>query len=77
MQLYHIKALANGGNNDLSNIPVLCVACHGGKTKQEQSNGYVNVVPTEPSFNSIVKNIFNIQLCSDCAFIERLNEEIP
>ena len=55
MQLDHIKALANGGNNDLSNIQVLCVACHGDKTKQEKSNGYVNIIPTESSFNSVVK----------------------
>ena len=77
MQLDHIKALANGGNNDLSNIQVLCIACHGDKTKQEKANGYVNIIPTESSFNSVVKNIFNSQLCADYAFIERLNEEIP
>ena len=77
MQLDHVKALANGGNNDLSNIQVMSVACHGDKTKQEKANGYVNIVPTESSFNSVVKNIFNSQLCADYAFIESLNEEIP
>ncbi len=77
MQLDHIRALANGGNNDLSNIQVQCVACHGDKTKQEKANGYVNIIPTESSLNSIVKNIFNSPLCADYAFIERLNEEIP
>ena len=76
MQLDHIKALANGGNNDLSNIQVLCVACHGDKTKQEKANGYVNIAPNESSFNSVVTNIFKSKLCSDYAFIERLNEEI-
>ncbi len=45
MQLDHIRALANGGNNDLSNVQVLCVACHGDKTKQEKANGYVNINP--------------------------------
>ncbi len=74
MQLAHIQALANGGNNDLLNIQVLCVACHGDKTKHEKSNGYVNIVPTESSFNSVVKNIVNSKLCSDYAFIERLTE---
>jgi hypothetical protein len=69
-----LKALANGGNNDLLNIQVLCMACHGDKTKQAKANGYVNIVPTESSFNSVVKNIFNSKLCSDHAFIERLNE---
>ena len=53
------------------------MACHGDKTKQEKYNGYVNIIPTESSFNSVLKNIFNSKLCSDYAFIERLNEEIP
>ena len=77
MQLDHIKPLANGGDNHISNIQVLCVACHGDKTKQEKANGYVNIVPTESSFNSVVKDIFNSKLANDYAFIERLNEEIP
>ena len=77
MQIDHIKALANGGDNHISNIQVLCVACHGDKTKQEKANGYVNIVPTESSFNSVVKNIFNSKLCGAYAFIERLTEEIP
>ena len=36
MQVDHIKALANGGNNDISNIQILCAACHGDKAKQEK-----------------------------------------
>ena len=56
---------------------MLCVACHGDKTKQEKANGYVNIVPTESSFTSVVQDIFNSKLCSDYAFIERLTEEIP
>jgi HNH endonuclease len=40
MQLDHIKACANGGDNHISNIQVLCVvACHGDKTKQEKEKG--------------------------------------
>ena len=59
MQLDHIIALANGGNHNLSNIQVLCVACHGDTTKQEKTNGYVNIAPTKSSLNSIV-NIYLI-----------------
>ena len=54
-------------------------AWHVTETKQnkKKQTAYVNIVPTESSFNSVVKKIFNSQLCSDYAFIERLNEEIP
>ncbi len=45
-QLDQILAHANGGDNHISNIQVLCVACHGDKTKPETTNGYVNIVPT-------------------------------
>ena len=68
MQLDHIKAIANGCNNDLSNIQVLRIACHGDKTKQEKSNGYVNIVPTESSFNSVVKTYLTV----NCVLIMHL-----
>ena len=35
------------------------------------------MVPTESSFYSVVKNIFNSKLCGDYAFIEPLNLDIP
>ena len=47
------------------------------KQKAKKKNGYVNIIPTESSFNSVVKNIFNSKLCSDFAFIEPLLEVIP
>jgi NAD-dependent dihydropyrimidine dehydrogenase PreA subunit len=53
--LDHIVALANGGNNDLKNIQVLCIPCHFQKTKHETEEGYVHMVATESSFNSTVK----------------------
>ena len=36
MQLDHIKGLGNGGNNDLLNIQVLCIACHGDKKNKRK-----------------------------------------
>ena len=62
--LDHIVALANGGTNDLTNIQLLCTACHGDETKSEKDIGYVNMIATESSFNSIVKDIFSSKLCS-------------
>ena len=53
--LDHIIALANGGTNDLSNIQMLCVGCHQDKTRAEKENGYVKMVETESSFNTITK----------------------
>ena len=32
----HRVPLANGGNNNLSNLQVLCKGCHGEKTKREK-----------------------------------------
>jgi 5-methylcytosine-specific restriction endonuclease McrA len=46
-----IVALANGGNNDLKNIQVLCIPCHLQNTKHGKEAGYVNMMPTESSFN--------------------------
>ena len=36
MQIDHIKALANGGDNHISIIQVLCVACHGDKPNKRK-----------------------------------------
>ena len=77
MQLDHIVALANGGTNELTNIQVLCMACHGDKTKSEKDIGYVNMIATESSFNSIVKDIFSSKLCGSYAFVEPMIEQLP
>jgi len=69
--LDHIVALANGGNNEITNIQVLCSPCHLQKTKYEKEEGYVKLVPTESSFNTVVKDIFNSKLCGSFAFIHR------
>ena len=73
--LDHIVALANGGTNDLSNIQMLCVGCHQDKTKAEKENGYVKMVETESSFNSITKDIFQSDLCFAYAFIEQVVDD--
>ena len=57
--LDHIVALANGGDNELTNIQVLCIPCHLQKTKNEKEQGYVKLVDTESSFNTYVKEIIN------------------
>ena len=73
--LDHIIALANGGSNDLSNIQMLCIGCHQDKTKAEKENGYVKMVETESSFNSITKEIFKSDLCFAYAFIEQIVDD--
>ena len=74
--LDHIEALANGGTNHHDNIQVLCISCHADKTKAEKEQGYVKLIDTESSFNTVAKDIFNSSLCSSYAFIDRLVENI-
>ena len=71
----HILALANGGTNEPENIQVLCVACHADKTKAEREHGYVKMVDTESSFNAITNDIFQSELCSSYAFIEKIMDD--
>lgn len=66
----HIKPLARGGTNDMTNLQGLCVPCHFEKTKSEQEEGYVKINPSESSFNSVVKAIFNSDLGKYWAFVE-------
>jgi 5-methylcytosine-specific restriction protein A len=35
----HIKALAEGGADDASNVQGLCTTCHDAKTKEEAARG--------------------------------------
>ena len=41
--LDHIKPLANGGNNEINNIQMLCIPCHLDKTNCENEQGYVKL----------------------------------
>ena len=47
------------------------------KTKSEKDIGYVNMIATESSFNSIVKDIFSSKLCGSYAFVEPMIEQLP
>ena len=73
----HIKALGNGGDNELANLQVLCKECHYAKSKEEQQDGYVKISNTESSFNSQTLEIIQSGLCESFAFVETLVEEIP
>ena len=73
----HIIPLAEGGTNDQENLQVLCKPCHFEKTQTEHEQGYIKLSLTESSFNTTVKEIFNSDLNSKHAFIERLKETIP
>lgn len=73
----HIKALANGGGNEIDNLQLLCKECHYAKSKEEQQDGYVKISDTESSFNSQSLEIIQSGLCESYAFVETLLEEIP
>ena len=73
----HIVPLACGGNNDITNLQVLCAGCHFDKTRQEQDEGYLKFNETESSFNIFTENIFNSSLSKSYSFIETVNKSIP
>ncbi len=56
---------------------MLCVPCHFAKTHEEHQQGYVKLSKTESSFNSVVKEIFNLTLNNKYAFVETIKSEIP
>ncbi len=71
MEIDHIIALANGGNNELSNLQPLCKACHQDKTIDEKEKGYN--VSIESTFNKQIKEIMDSNLAKSYAFISRGN----
>ena len=73
----HIIPLAEGGSNEHANLQVLCKLCHFEKTQTEHEQGYIKLSLTESSFNTTVKDIFNSELNTKHAFIEKLRENIP
>ncbi len=73
----HIIPLAEGGSNEHANLQVLCKPCHFEKTQTEHEQGYIKLSLTESSFNTTVKEIFNSELNTKHAFIEKLREKIP
>jgi len=70
----HIIPIASGGLDSFDNIQALCIGCHLDKTNTEKQEGdYVNINPTESSFNKITEEIFNNDNSKTNAFIERIN----
>jgi len=72
----HIRPLANGGDNEIINLQLLCKSCHADKCKLEHEDvSYVKIVDTESSFkkktNEIIHNVLNKHL----AFTEKLSDE--
>ena len=74
-QIDHIKALANGGTNDLINLQILCKPCHFVKTQEESANGWVKESDTLSSFNSQTDKVFNSELSKVWAFVEKRGKE--
>jgi hypothetical protein len=69
----HIIALANGGNNEIDNLQILCKECHYVKTKDEADEGWVRTSDTESSFNSETSQVFESELSRSWAFVEKLD----
>jgi hypothetical protein len=74
-QIDHKRSLSNGGTDQISNLQVLCIACHKQKSQREQEDGsYIRIKDSESSFNSEVKAIFESPLSHSHAFIEHMSE---
>jgi 5-methylcytosine-specific restriction protein A len=75
MDIDHIMPLAEGGDNEYSNLQVLCKMCHKDKTTNEKEDGYVRQSDTASSFNKQTLEIFNSRLASCFAFVEPTYDE--
>ena len=71
-QIDHIQALANGGDNSIENLQILCKECHYVKTKEEAEEGWIRISETESSFNSQTSRVFESELSRSWAFVEKL-----
>ena len=70
-QIDHKIPIASGGSNDLSNLQLLCCACHSEKTKKEREAGdYMIHDRTKSSFNPKVEQVVFSDLNKHWAFIE-------
>ena len=73
----HIRALANGGTNLISNLQLLCPSCHKDKTKHECEDGsYVRIIDTESSFNKQTTEIIHSDLNKHLAFVEHIADPL-
>ena len=76
-EIDHIRPIATGGSNDISNLQIVCKGCHRIKTSDEQEQGYFKISETESSFNTVTKEIYDSSLCGTYAFIEPINKNLP
>ena len=76
-EIDHIRPLANGGNEEPSNLQPLCKACHRDKCSNEHENGdYIRIIDSESSFNNHVQSVMDSQLAQTHAFIEPMVDEL-
>ena len=74
-EIDHIKSLASGGSNDISNLQPLCKSCHREKTTTELADGsYVKIDETESSYSNELESIVNSPLGQSLAFIEKMKD---
>ena len=73
-EIGHIKALANGGTNDIKDFQILCKRCHYTKTKKEVEEKWVKQSQTESSFNSETSKVQESDLSRVWAFVEKHHE---
>ena len=70
-EIDHIRALANGGTNDIKNLQPLCKSCHKIKCSGEHEDGsYIKINDTESSFNNQTQEIMESTLAQTHAFVE-------
>ena len=70
-EIDHIRALANGGTNDMKNLQPLCKSCHKIKCSGEHEDGsYIKINDTESSFNNQTQEIMESTLAQTHAFVE-------
>jgi 5-methylcytosine-specific restriction protein A len=59
-EIDHIRALSNGGTNEMKNLQPLCKACHLVKTSDEHEQGkYIKINDTESTFNEHVQEVMD------------------
>ena len=71
-EIDHIRALSNGGTNEMKNLQPLCKACHLVKTSDEHEQGkYIKINDTESTFNEHVQEVMDSPLAQTHAFVEK------
>ena len=74
MEIDHILRLADGGDNEESNLQALCKECHFEKSQDEQNTLLVS--KTHSSFNLEVQEIIDSSLSQSLAFVEKVARDI-